>query len=119
PRKSFLISVALKLSPSLVSGLTIKVSVALRVIGRHHLAPSRARTPSLRFITIVSLSHPGLGKDGSGMVEPVQAQAMENRAGLGSQQKKLDSSLEVQAGDSYKMLIHKKAFARFREMNDS
>ncbi|OIV93704.1 hypothetical protein TanjilG_16555 [Lupinus angustifolius] len=58
----------------------------------------------------------GLGKDGSGMVEPVQAQAMENRAGLGSQQKKLDPSLEVQAGDSYKMLIHKKALARFREM---
>ncbi|MED6158085.1 hypothetical protein PIB30_029393 [Stylosanthes scabra] len=61
----------------------------------------------------------GLGKDGSGMVEPVQAQAMENRAGLGSQQKKLDPSLEVQAGDSYKMLIHKKALARFREMNES
>ncbi|CAI8608823.1 unnamed protein product [Vicia faba] len=58
----------------------------------------------------------GLGKDGSGMIEPVQTQAMENRAGLGSQQKKLDPSLEVQAGDSYKMLIHKKALARFREM---
>ncbi|XP_057422392.1 SUPPRESSOR OF ABI3-5 isoform X2 [Lotus japonicus] len=59
----------------------------------------------------------GLGKDGSGMIEPVQTQAMENRAGLGSQQKKLDPSLEVQAGDSYKMLIHKKAVARFREMS--
>ncbi|KAG5016965.1 hypothetical protein JHK85_023101 [Glycine max] len=54
----------------------------------------------------------GLGKDGSGMIEPVLAQATENRAGLGSQQKKLDPSLEVQAGDSYKMLIHKKALAR-------
>ncbi|CAL5359669.1 unnamed protein product [Camellia sinensis] len=43
----------------------------------------------------------GLGKDESGMVEPVQAQAMEKRAGLGSQQKKLDPNLEVQAGDSY------------------
>lgn len=53
------------------------------------------------------------------MIEPVQTQAMENRAGLGSQQKKLDPSLEVQAGDSYKMLIHKKALARFREMQDS
>ncbi|XP_021642871.2 SUPPRESSOR OF ABI3-5 isoform X2 [Hevea brasiliensis] len=61
----------------------------------------------------------GLGKDGSGMIEPVQAQAMENRAGLGSQQKKLDPSLEVQAGDSYKTLIHKKALARFREMSDT
>ncbi|XP_027347440.1 SUPPRESSOR OF ABI3-5 isoform X2 [Abrus precatorius] len=61
----------------------------------------------------------GLGKDGSGMIEPVQAQAMENRAGLGSQQKKLDPSLEVQAGDSYKMLIHKKALARFREMSEN
>ncbi|BAT75259.1 hypothetical protein LR48_Vigan01g165100 [Vigna angularis] len=61
----------------------------------------------------------GLGKDGSGMIEPVLAQATEHRAGLGSQQKKLDPSLEVQAGDSYKMLIHKKALARFREMSDN
>ncbi|KHN05369.1 RNA-binding protein 5 [Glycine soja] len=61
----------------------------------------------------------GLGKDGSGMIEPVLAQATENRAGLGSQQKKLDPSLEVQAGDSYKMLIHKKALARFRGMSES
>ncbi|KAG2715280.1 hypothetical protein I3843_03G071600 [Carya illinoinensis] len=59
----------------------------------------------------------GLGKDGSGMVEPVQAQAVESRAGLGSQQKKLDPLLEVQAGDSYKTLLHKKALARFREMS--
>ncbi|XP_062107657.1 SUPPRESSOR OF ABI3-5 isoform X1 [Humulus lupulus] len=60
----------------------------------------------------------GLGKDGSGMKEPVQAQAVESRAGLGSsRQKKLDPSLEVQAGDSYKTLIHKKALARFREMS--
>ncbi|GMP95585.1 hypothetical protein CsSME_00044576 [Camellia sinensis var. sinensis] len=60
----------------------------------------------------------GLGKDGSGMVEPVQAQAMEKRAGLGSQQKKkLDPNLEVQAGDSYRTLIQKKAIARFREMS--
>ncbi|KAI5559546.1 hypothetical protein BDE02_17G118800 [Populus trichocarpa] len=58
----------------------------------------------------------GLGKDGGGMVEPVQAQAIDRRAGLGSQQKKLDPSLEVQAGDSYKTLIQKKALARFREM---
>lgn len=53
------------------------------------------------------------------MIEPVQAQATEHRAGLGSQQKKLDPSLEVQAGDSYKTLIHKKALARFREMSDT
>ncbi|PON32040.1 Splicing factor, SPF [Parasponia andersonii] len=59
----------------------------------------------------------GLGKDGSGMIEPVQAQAVESRAGLGSRQKKVDPSLEVQAGDSYKTLIHKKALARFREMS--
>ena len=51
------------------------------------------------------------------MIEPVQAQAVEKRAGLGSQQKKLDPSLEVQAGDSYKTLIQKKALARFREMS--
>ncbi|XP_076906160.1 SUPPRESSOR OF ABI3-5-like [Bidens hawaiensis] len=59
----------------------------------------------------------GLGKDGSGMVEPVQAQATEKRAGLGSQPKKLDPSLEVQASDSYRTLIQKKALARFREMS--
>ncbi|CAA3001013.1 SUPPRESSOR OF ABI3-5-like isoform X1 [Olea europaea subsp. europaea] len=59
----------------------------------------------------------GLGKDRSGMVEPVQAQAMDTRAGLGSQPKKLDPKLEVQAGDSYKAVIQKKAIARFREMS--
>ncbi|XP_010522540.1 PREDICTED: SUPPRESSOR OF ABI3-5 isoform X2 [Tarenaya hassleriana] len=62
----------------------------------------------------------GLGKDGSGMTEPVQAQAVDRRAGLGSQQKKVvDPTLEVQAGDSYKTLIHKKAVARFREMTEN
>ncbi|XP_047968015.1 SUPPRESSOR OF ABI3-5 isoform X5 [Salvia hispanica] len=60
----------------------------------------------------------GLGRDGSGMVEPVQAQATETRAGLGIHQpKKVDPSLEVQAGDSYKAVIQKKAIARFREMS--
>lgn len=60
----------------------------------------------------------GLGKDGSGMVEPVQAKAMESRAGLGSQKKKvMDPSLEVNSGDSYRTLIQKKALARFREMS--
>jgi RNA-binding protein 5/10 len=60
----------------------------------------------------------GLGRDGSGMVEPVQAQSIEKRAGLGSQTKKsVDPSLEVHAGDSYRTLIQKKALARFREMS--
>lgn len=59
----------------------------------------------------------GLGKDGSGMVEPVQAQATESRAGLGSLPKKTAPGLEVQAGDSYKTLIQKKAMARFRDMS--
>ncbi|XP_039002954.1 SUPPRESSOR OF ABI3-5-like isoform X2 [Hibiscus syriacus] len=58
----------------------------------------------------------GLGKDGSGMKEPVEAQAMDGRAGLGSRVK-LDPSLEVQAGDGYKTVIHKKAVARFRQMS--
>ncbi|CAA0822450.1 suppressor of abi3-5 [Striga hermonthica] len=60
----------------------------------------------------------GLGKDGSGMVEPVQAKAVETRAGLGIHQpKKVDPTLEVHAGDSYKAVIQKKAIARFREMS--
>ncbi|XP_047306452.1 SUPPRESSOR OF ABI3-5-like isoform X2 [Impatiens glandulifera] len=60
----------------------------------------------------------GLGKDGSGMVEPVQATSMDSRAGLGSRQKKaVDPSLEVKDGDSYRTLIQKKAIARFREMS--
>ncbi|GAB4857752.1 hypothetical protein Ancab_015660 [Ancistrocladus abbreviatus] len=59
----------------------------------------------------------GLGKDGSGVVEPVQAKSVESRAGLGSQQKKMNPDLEVQPGDSYKTLIQKKALARFREMS--
>ncbi|KAF3636591.1 putative RNA-binding protein 5-A-like isoform X3 [Capsicum annuum] len=59
----------------------------------------------------------GLGKDGSGMVEPVQAQSTGRRAGLGSQPKKVDPALEAQSGDSYKTLIQKRAIARFREMS--
>ncbi|KNA09587.1 hypothetical protein SOVF_152290 isoform B [Spinacia oleracea] len=59
----------------------------------------------------------GLGKDGSGMVEPVQAQSFDSRAGLGSQQKKVDAGLEVHPGDSYKTLIQKKALQRFRDMS--
>ncbi|KAK9145218.1 hypothetical protein Sjap_005121 [Stephania japonica] len=58
----------------------------------------------------------GLGKDGSGITEPVQAQAMDARAGLGSQQRKVDPSLEALAGDTYKTIIQKKALARFRDM---
>jgi RNA-binding protein 5/10 len=60
----------------------------------------------------------GLGKNGSGIKEPVQAKSGDVRAGLGSQQKKaVDPSLEAQAGDSYKTIIQKKAIARFREMS--
>ncbi|KQK08667.1 hypothetical protein BRADI_2g43127v3 [Brachypodium distachyon] len=59
----------------------------------------------------------GLGKDGSGIKEPVQAKSGDVRAGLGSQQKKADPSLEARAGDSYKTIIQKKAIARFREMS--
>ncbi|KAM0893635.1 hypothetical protein ACQ4PT_024987 [Festuca glaucescens] len=60
----------------------------------------------------------GLGKNGSGIKEPVQAKSGDVRAGLGSQQKKAaDPSLEAQAGDSYKTIIQKKAIARFREMS--
>ncbi|XP_062218285.1 SUPPRESSOR OF ABI3-5-like isoform X2 [Phragmites australis] len=58
----------------------------------------------------------GLGKDGSGIKEPVQTKSVDVRAGLGSQQRKADPSLEAQAGDSYKTIIQKKAIARFREM---
>ncbi|XP_066312469.1 SUPPRESSOR OF ABI3-5-like isoform X2 [Miscanthus floridulus] len=58
----------------------------------------------------------GLGKDGSGIKEPVHAKSVDVRAGLGSQQRKADPSLEAQAGDSYKTIIQKKAMARFKEM---
>ncbi|XP_020247500.1 SUPPRESSOR OF ABI3-5 isoform X2 [Asparagus officinalis] len=59
----------------------------------------------------------GLGKDGSGIKEPVLANVADDRAGLGSRQRKVvDPSLEAQAGDSYKTIIQKKAIARFREM---
>eukprot|EP01018_Ginkgo_biloba_P025081 Gb_12277 [translate_table: standard] len=60
----------------------------------------------------------GLGKDGTGIVEPVQAQATEERAGLGSQaQRKIDSRFETHSGDSYRVVIQKKALARFHEMS--
>ncbi|XP_057873297.1 SUPPRESSOR OF ABI3-5 isoform X2 [Cryptomeria japonica] len=60
----------------------------------------------------------GLGKDGTGIVEPVQAQATEDRAGLGSQiQRKVDPRFETHAGDSYRVAIQKKALARFHEMD--
>ncbi|KAJ4790629.1 suppressor of abi3-5 [Rhynchospora pubera] len=59
----------------------------------------------------------GLGKDGGGIKEPVQAKAAGDRSGLGSQQRKVDPLLEAQAGDSYRTIIQKKAIARFREMS--
>ncbi|KAJ4949971.1 hypothetical protein NE237_026803 [Protea cynaroides] len=55
----------------------------------------------------------GLGKDGSGITEPVQAKVMEDRPGLGSKQRKVESTLEVQAGNSYRTRIQKKALAKF------
>ncbi|XP_026657997.2 SUPPRESSOR OF ABI3-5-like isoform X2 [Phoenix dactylifera] len=58
----------------------------------------------------------GLGKDGSGIKEPVQAKVVDDRSGLGSQQRKVDPSLEAQSGDSYRTIIQKKAIARFREI---
>ncbi|KAF8091155.1 hypothetical protein N665_0452s0024 [Sinapis alba] len=61
----------------------------------------------------------GLGRDGSGMKEPVQAQGVDRRAGLGSHQKKLDPEFEAQPGDTYRTVLHKKALARFREMSDN
>lgn len=59
----------------------------------------------------------GLGKDGGGIKEPVQAKASGDRSGLGSQQRKVDPVLETQVGDSYRTIIQKKAIARFREMS--
>ncbi|WOK98340.1 SUPPRESSOR OF ABI3-5 isoform X1 [Canna indica] len=58
----------------------------------------------------------GLGKDGSGIKEPVQAKAVDDRSGLGSQHRKPHPSLEAQAGDSYRTIIQKKAIARFRDI---
>ncbi|KAI5063378.1 hypothetical protein GOP47_0021925 [Adiantum capillus-veneris] len=60
----------------------------------------------------------GLGKDGTGIVEPVQATSMDVRAGLGSQsqQRKADARFETQPGDSYRVVIQKKALARFHDM---
>lgn len=46
----------------------------------------------------------------------MQAKVVDDRSGLGSQQKKTDPSLEAQAGDSYRTIIQKKAIARFREI---
>ncbi|XP_024523682.1 SUPPRESSOR OF ABI3-5 isoform X1 [Selaginella moellendorffii] len=54
----------------------------------------------------------GLGKEGTGIVEPVQAHVGTERAGLGSQR----SRFEVQPGDSYRAIIQKKSFARFHDM---
>lgn len=53
------------------------------------------------------------------MKEPVQAQGVDRRAGLGSHQKKLDPEFEAQPGDTYRTVLHKKALARFREMSDN
>ncbi|CAN8254594.1 unnamed protein product [Cochlearia groenlandica] len=61
----------------------------------------------------------GLGRDGSGMKEPVQAQGVERRAGLGNHQKKVDAEFEAKPGDTYRTLLHKKALARFRDMSEN
>ncbi|KAL7166933.1 hypothetical protein ACSBR2_037569 [Camellia fascicularis] len=45
----------------------------------------------------------GLGKDGSGMVEPVQAQAMEKRSGTGESAKEVGSKL---GGASWRQLLN-------------
>ncbi|XP_057826098.1 SUPPRESSOR OF ABI3-5 isoform X1 [Cryptomeria japonica] len=59
----------------------------------------------------------GLGKDRTGILEPVQAQATEERAGLGTQvQRKIDSRFETHPGDSYRTVVQKKALARFHEI---
>ncbi|KAF2295167.1 hypothetical protein GH714_031816 [Hevea brasiliensis] len=85
--------------PGVGGGRGLEMPMSMLRVMRHNV---------FSYVTCLSSTvEMGLGKDGSGMIEPVQAQAMENRAGLGSQQKKLDPSLEVQAGDSYKTLIHK------------
>ncbi|KAG6547441.1 hypothetical protein Mapa_010889 [Marchantia paleacea] len=59
----------------------------------------------------------GLGKEGTGIVEPVQAHGTGERAGLGSaSQRRIDSRFETQPGDTYRVVIQKKALARFHEM---
>ena len=47
----------------------------------------------------------------------MQAQVTEDRAGLGSQaQQKVDPRFETHSGDSYRVVIQKKALARFHEI---
>ncbi|KAJ7296444.1 hypothetical protein O6H91_22G061300 [Diphasiastrum complanatum] len=59
----------------------------------------------------------GLGKEGTGIVEPVQPQTLGERAGLGSQvQRRVDARFETHPGDTYRVVIQKKALARFHEM---
>lgn len=60
----------------------------------------------------------GLGKERTGIVEPLLAKGAGERAGLGShnQQKNTDSRFETLPGDSYRVVIQKKALARFHEM---
>ncbi|KAJ3675286.1 hypothetical protein LUZ60_004328 [Juncus effusus] len=64
----------------------------------------------------------GLGKDGRGITEPVQAKVAGDRSGLGSQQQQknkaaIDPALETQPGDSYRTVLKKKTIQRFREMS--
>eukprot|EP00898_Chlorokybus_atmophyticus_P003668 jgi/Chlat1/4301/Chrsp29S04471 len=61
----------------------------------------------------------GLGKHGTGVVEPVFADSRNERAGLGSQSRApADPRFEILPGDSYRVQIQKKAMARFNSMLD-
>jgi hypothetical protein len=55
----------------------------------------------------------GLGRGGGGMIDPIKAERMTERAGLGVEVPKTDPRFEILPGDSYKVQMQKKMLQRF------
>jgi len=60
-----------------------------------------------------------LGREGSGLVEPIRAKPRSQRVGLGTEQAEEDPRFKILPGDSYRVIMQKKAQQRFARYNEN